>query len=239
MDIDLEKKKAEIEYKQAKRQKAMAAVNVIMNTAQAIMGIWAQFPKVDFGVTAGIMSGVVGALGALQLATVMKTPLPAKGYEEGLYPDYVKREQDGKVFKSTYGGRTRSGMVRKPTYFLAGENGPEMIIDSKAYRQMSPETKDLLIRELRGIKGFEKGYYNNDVTGSPRYEVPATPTASGSGTGAVSQDYLLSVISRNSDVLERVLDEGIIAYISRDGRELKKLQEEMDRIKNSRDKAKV
>jgi hypothetical protein len=236
MDADLEKKKADLEYKQAKRSRATAAMNIMLSTAQAIMGIWAQFPKVDFGVTAGIMSGVVGALGALQLATVMKTPLPARGYEEGLYPEYVKREQDGKMFKSTYGGKTRSGLVSKPTHFLTGENGPEMIIDAKAYRQMSPETKQMLINELRGIKGFEGGYYNNDIK-NPRYEVPAAaPTATSS---AISNDYALQIIAANTAIMEKIYNEGIVAVMTKEGRQIKKLQDELDRNKNSRDKAKV
>ena len=237
MDADLERKKADLEYKQAKRARAMAAVNIMLNTAQAIMGIWAQFPKVDFGVTAGIMSGVVGALGALQLATVMKTPLPARGYEKGLYPEYVKREQDGKMFKSTFGGKTRSGLVKRPTHFLTGENGPEMIIDAKAYRQMSPETKDMLIRELRGIKGFEKGYYNNDLK-NPRYEVPAASAPAAAASGA-SQEYLLQVLAANTTIMEKLYNEGVIAVMSKDGRDMKKLQDELDRTKNSREKAKV
>ncbi|WP_116787608.1 phage tail tape measure protein [Flavobacterium psychrotrophum] len=234
LDADLEKKQAEVAYKQAKRQKLMNAANVIMNTSQAIMGIWAQFPKFDFGATAAVMSGVVGALGALQLATIMKTPLPAKGYEKGLYPEYVKREQDGKTFRAGYGGKTRSGMVSKPTYFLAGENGPEMVIDAAAYRQMSPDTKAMLIRELRGIKGFEKGMYNKDVTGG-RYEVPAASSAP--GASSLTLDQALAIINRNSDILEKLHNDGVTAYMSRDGRELKKLREEMDRITQSKLKA--
>ena len=131
LDQELDRKKAEIEYKQAKRQRLMAIANIVMNTAQAIIGIWAQFPKFDFGATAAIMSGVVGALGALQLATVLKTPLPAKGLEEGLYPDYVKREQDGKIFKSSGTSKMETGLYSKPRILVGEGPGdmPEMVID--------------------------------------------------------------------------------------------------------------
>lgn len=236
MDAELDKKKAEIEYRQAKRQKAMAAAQVVISTAQAIMGIWAQFQKFDMGIAATIASAAVGALGALQLATVLKTPLPAKGYEEGLYPNYVKREQDGKMFRAGYGGKTRSGMVNKPTYFLAGENGPEMIIDSRAYRQLSPDTKDMLVRELRGIKGFEQGYYNKDVTGSGtgRIEVPAQNNSNNE-----MLSLLVQLVERNTTVMERIEQTGLIAYLSRDPREINELIREMDRIKKSKSKAEV
>jgi tubulin-specific chaperone A len=239
MDAELDVKRSEIEYRQAKRQKQISAMNIIWNTAQAIMGIWAQFPKADFGATAAIMAGVVGALGAVQLATVLKTPLPAKGYEQGLYPDYVKREQDGKLFRAGYGGKTRSGMVNKPTYFLTGENGPEMVIDNRAYRSLSAETRNALLRELRGIKGWENGYYSDQVKGQ-RFEVPAsfTNTAPISNNQDADRALLIEVVRRNTEVMEKIYTDGIISYFSRDPRDLKKLMEDMERITRSKEKAK-
>lgn len=86
IDSDLAKKKAEIEYKQAKRQKAIQAAQIISSTALSIMGIWAQVPKFDFGISAGILTGVVGALGAAQLGLVLAQPLPDKnGFKKGGY----------------------------------------------------------------------------------------------------------------------------------------------------------
>ena len=230
LDQELDRKKAEVEYKQAKRQRLMSIANVITSTAQAIMSIWAQVPKFDFGATAGILTGMVSAMGALQLATILKTPLPAKGFEQGLYPEYVEREQDGKKFKAGFGGRTKSGMVTKPTYFLAGENyKPEMVIDNKAYRDLSPYTRNLLINELRGIKGFENGYYNPQ---SMRIEVPATPTPA---VSSIPNDFLVSLIAENTEVMKELRDlkeNGVIAYISKDLKEMKKLQEQLDKYKN-------
>lgn len=209
-DTDLANKKAEIENKQAKRQKAIAISNIAMSTAQAILGIWAQFPKFDFGATAAIMTGVVGALGAAQIAMVLRQPLPsATGYEDGLYSDtLVKREQDGKVFKSRYAGKTRSGLVSKTSHFMVAENGPEMVIDNKAWKQMDPGLKESLIRELNGIKGFEKGYYKNDklYTGD-------TPTAK--NTSDINKDALIiAMLSQNLEVLTDLRDNPIMAMMS-------------------------
>lgn len=69
-----DKQLAEIEKKAANRKKAYAISDTIINTASAIIGIWKDFPKVDFGITAGIMSGVVGVLGATQVAKIASTP---------------------------------------------------------------------------------------------------------------------------------------------------------------------
>lgn len=76
LDSDLDKKKAEIERKAAIRQKAMSAMQIAINTATAIMKIWADVPKVDFGVSTGILTALAAATGAAQLAAVVSAPLP-------------------------------------------------------------------------------------------------------------------------------------------------------------------
>jgi tubulin-specific chaperone A len=242
IDSELDKKKAEIEYKQAKRQKQMAIANVMMNTAQAIIGIWAQFPKFDFGATAGIMSGVVGGLGLLQLAKIASTPLPAKGYEKGLYGDYIKREQDGKVFQAQYGGTTKSGVVTRPTYFLTGENGPEMIIDNRAFRRLSPEIKDSLLRELRGIKGYEQGLYNQQTK---RYEFPVSAQEQSQANTSLNNNdqmmaMMMSLVSENIAVLKDLKESGVIAYVSnRDFNSMKNLKEGLKRYDQLRNSNKI
>lgn len=72
--LEDDKKKEQI--KQAKFQKAAAIFQIGLNTAQAILGIWAQVPKFDFGVSAGVMTGIVGALGLAQAAAVASKPIP-------------------------------------------------------------------------------------------------------------------------------------------------------------------
>lgn len=233
MEAELELKRAGIEYKQAKRRKAMALFDATINTAK---GITAAFPN-------ALLMALVAAAGALQIATIKKEPLPARGYEKGLYPEYVKREQDGKIYRSTYRGRMRSGLVKKTSHFLVAEGDqPEMIIDSKSYKAMSPETRNALERELRGIKGFEQGYYNDNFKNGSRYELPVNSTPvmlNNNAVNPVNLDYALEIIKHNTEVMERALNEGFIGYFSRDPRELKKFQEELDRIKKSRDKARV
>lgn len=234
IDKDLEDKKFELELKQAKRQKAISAMNIIMSTAQAIIGIWAQFPKADFGITAGIMSGVVGAMGAMQLATVLAQPLPAKGYEEGLYPEYVKREQDGKMFKSKFAGKTRSGLVSETSHFLVAENGPEMVIDNKAWTQLNPKLKEDLVRNLQGIKGFENGLYNQQ---SQRFEVPASPATPSNNDALLQMMY--GIVAENTAVLKDLRDNGVIAMVSnRDLKSMKNLKEGINEYETLRNKSK-
>lgn len=228
-EAELEKKKAELAVKQAKRDKAIALANIAMNTAQAIVAIWAQVPKFDFGVSAGILTGFVTALGALQAATVLATPLPVKGYEDGLYN--VTREQDGKPFKARFGGESRSGLVDFPTVFMAGEEGktrPEMIINGQDYANFSESFKDSLYRELGRVKGFADGYYQSSTT---------QPSFNTGDSTAAGKDYLLfaAALNRNSEIMERLERDGLVAYLKRDYENARKMKEDIadyDRLRN-------
>lgn len=74
---ELEKKKAAIKRKQAIFDKALAIANIGMNTAMALMELWVK-PAWPMAIP---MQAVVAALGAMQIATVLATPIPkyAKG----------------------------------------------------------------------------------------------------------------------------------------------------------------
>lgn len=226
MDQELERKKAEIEYKQAKRKKAMDIVNTVINTAVAIMQAYSQLGPIG-GTVAAVL---IGTLGALQIATIAKQPLPAKGYEEGLYPDYVQRSQDGKIFKSSGTSKMETGLYSKPRILVGEGPGdmPEMVIDKKAFSQISPETKSALFRELRGIKGFENGYYKDDVfyTGT---SIPTGPAPVGSDSELVKM--MLAVVAENTAVMKDLKESGVMAYISKDFRNMKALIEEMEKFK--------
>lgn len=73
---ELERKKAALQTKQAKLEKAANIASVIMNTAVAIMKAWGQT-----GIFGAPMAALIGAMGALQLATIVAQPIPkyAKG----------------------------------------------------------------------------------------------------------------------------------------------------------------
>ena len=237
IDDDVEKRKIDIEYKQAKRQRTIALMNVVVNTAQAIMSIWAQVPKYDYGGSAAIMTAMVTGLGALQAATILKTPLPAKGYEDGLYGDYVKREQDGKVFKSTGTSPMRSGLYSKPRILVGEGPGdmPEMVIDKQAYRQLSPETRNALLREIRGIKGFENGYYNDRTK---RVEVPQD-SAQTSSTASNNDLMLMACIERNTAAINELRNNPLIAIISsRDYKSIRELDQALKTYNKIKDQSK-
>lgn len=76
MDEELAKKQTEIEAQQAKQSKAFGIMEVAINTAMAIMRIWADVPKADFGAMTIALTAVAAALGAAQMAAIAAEPIP-------------------------------------------------------------------------------------------------------------------------------------------------------------------
>jgi len=230
---DLEKRQAELEYNQAKRARQTAASSIITDTSRAIMGIWADFPKADFGATATIASIAVGALGATQLAMVLGTELPTRpGFEKGLYP--IKREQDGKEFNVRYGGRSRSGIVNSPTEFIAGEGfRPEFIINGTDYSNFSPQFKQALNRQLAGVgvPGYEQGFYKNNAA-----QQPLSDNTAPSGQDTSKMIFLLA---ENVRLLKNLNENGVIAYMVRNLENAQKIKEDQEELQTTINKTRV
>jgi hypothetical protein len=67
-------KQAEIKKKQFEANKAMAIVNAIISTATGIMGVWATWGWNP--IVAGILTAIIVALGATQIALIASQPTP-------------------------------------------------------------------------------------------------------------------------------------------------------------------
>lgn len=74
---ELEKRKAALAYKKAITEKVNAVSQAAISTALAIMQVLAQFP----GPAGWAMAAVTGAMGAVQIATILAQPI--KAYKEG------------------------------------------------------------------------------------------------------------------------------------------------------------
>lgn len=73
---ELEKKKTQLQQKQAKWDKAVQIAQTGIATARGIMEAWQLGPILGV-----VMAGVVAAMGAVQIATIAATPIPA--YKDG------------------------------------------------------------------------------------------------------------------------------------------------------------
>lgn len=89
LDADLDAKKKELSVKQAKRQKALALAQAIINTAQAITSALSAGPIIGI-----ILAALVGILGAVQIAYIASTPIPEAA--KGRYGAFLRARQAAK-----------------------------------------------------------------------------------------------------------------------------------------------
>lgn len=94
-----EEKEKEIATKQAKIKKQQSIFNIIVDTASAIMAAWSYGPIVG-----AILTALIAATSAVQLATVMAEPIP----------QYAKGTQDHPGGLAIVGDAGRSEIVRTP-----------------------------------------------------------------------------------------------------------------------------
>lgn len=217
-EAELDLKKAEIEYKAAKRQRLMAISQVITSTALGIMNIWAT--QGINPIAAGILTGVVGALGAIQLMTIIKQPLPeVPGAEEGYYPTI--RQQDGKLFNARR-KRSQTGIYNEPT-MLVGEGGasmPELVVSGKDLKRISPTIQRQYMNEIARVKGYEDGLYPKPGSSSGNDEVMLK---------------MMQTIDEFRQVMQDIKDYGIeakFAKTARNGKDLKETVKTYEKYEN-------
>jgi len=120
LDSDLERKRAENDRNAAVRDRNAALMGAIVNTA---LGVTKASPNI-------FLMGLVGALGAMQIATIVGTPLPElPGKEDGGFVD-VRRLQDRRRFRARNRPNER-GFIDKPTV-LVSEAGTEFVANADA-----------------------------------------------------------------------------------------------------------
>lgn len=232
LDTDSEKKRAEFEYKKAKRDRIVAVANIASNTAMGIMKAVAASP-----LTGGMpWTAIIGALGALNIANVLRQPLPTKGFEDGLYPDYVTREQDGKRFRTSGSPKpmNRSGLYNKPTILVGEGPGdmPELIVDKQAFARINPEVRNAFIRELRTVKGLEGGYYDNTGT------VQIPPSGNDDSKYEALLSMMTAVVAENTEAIRELRENGVIGKFLRDDiPSMKNLDEAMKRYEELKRKS--
>lgn len=152
-EYEIEKQKAEIQRATAKREKALAIANAAIQTAVAITRTLAEVPKVDFGVTTGILIGAYAAIGAAQIAAISAQALPT-------IPDPPPPQ-----FAS--GGFTpRANSDSKPVGIV---HANEYVVPAKLLRR--PDTRAMVDRlESVRSRGFQEGGFTSATTASNEAE---------------------------------------------------------------------
>lgn len=206
IDEETERKREEMERKQAIRNKAMSVFQSLIATAVAVTQALPNVP----------LSIIVGALGAIQTAAILATPLP--GAEQGGMIN-VEREQDGRRFYAEF-SPNRRGYVNRPTV-IVGENGPEYVIPNEMLQ--NPEVAGFVNAiEASRLKGEFRNPLNMPVPGRALggYVMTPTNTAAASSAGGVTASSTVSIppeLIATLDRLNKRLDKPLPAYLRKYG----------------------
>lgn len=126
IESETERRKAIMERNQAKRERDIALMSAIVNTASAMVSSLKTDPT-------GILATAIGIMGGIQISKILATQLPEiPGAETGGNIMDVIRSQDGKKFRAK-NDPTKRGFVNSPT-IITGENGNEYIMPEEALR---------------------------------------------------------------------------------------------------------
>lgn len=231
LDKDMEHKKSVVAHNQAKRERNVALMTAIVNTAS---GITKAFPN-------PWLMALIAAVGALQIGTIIKTPLPAiEGKEEGGYLN-VTRSQDGRKFRAKSDPAKR-GYVSTPTV-IVGESGDEFVANNDAVSnpQVRPILDILDIAQRNGtisslkitdiIRSTMPGRANGGYVSNSTSNSPTTIIQSGSSEEITA---LIAEGNRINAALHEVLRNGVsVALLGPNGFNAK--QAELQRIQNNAD----
>jgi len=211
LDKKLDYKKAVFARNQAIRDRNNAIFNALINTAS---GIAEALPNIALSI-------IVGAAGALQVATIASTPLPElPGLEKGGYLDILRR-QDNKKFNARYQPNQR-GFIDRPTV-ITGEKPnsreyvvPDIALDNPTIRPFIETLEMARINHRLGtvnmnavmpsLTGREAGgFISQSAPKNSRHNEGNTPDKSGNNQPPQSDAELIAMLSR----LNRTLENGV------------------------------
>lgn len=201
IDSETDAKREEMERKQAKRQKELAVFDAVTSTAVAVVSALGSKPWGPWNIA---LAALVGALGAVQIATIAAAPLP--GFETGGLIG-VEREQDGKRFNAEFAPRKR-GYVHRPTVIQTNSGQP--VLTGEAGTEYVVPNDMLQIPEVAGMVSMIEAARLSGSFRSPQL-VPTYPgLASGGyvgGTAPVSEPTVSSVATAATEYDNGVLRE--------------------------------
>lgn len=219
LDKKLEREKAIIARKGAKRARNIAIFEAALNTAMGITNALTIKPAWAIPLMVALVSGI----GLVQMGAIAATPLPdIPGYAKGGYVD-VRRKQDRRRYHA-YVQPNQRGFVDKPT-ILVGEDKPEYVLSNNALQ--NPYVQEMIdfvehnrlnqnipTANTRAIAPF----VSTRSTGGFMYQSAATTPYSASQQNPdqsnISPQELYSAMIITLNRLNKHLDNGLSANIN-------------------------
>jgi len=169
-----------------------AGTTAAVSQAMALSPLTFGQPWAGAAIAAGVKNKLANNINAgIQIATIAGQTIA--GFEDGYYPwSQTVTRDDGKKFGATYGGRTKTGVVSRPTVFsdyLTGEgHRKELIVDSRTFNRLDPSVISHIQRVSNGMPGFEKGMQSANV---PRFRESDTTATTQQADRAEQRDMMM------------------------------------------------
>ncbi|AFR36231.1 phage tail tape measure protein [Riemerella anatipestifer] len=208
LDTETAKKKSEIAHKQAVAEKAFNIANAIMSTALAVTKSLPNIP----------LSIAVGALGAIQVATIASTPLPEKeSFAKGGYtgPGYGSPDKTGK---------RPAGIVHGNEYVT-----PDWMLENPIVADTVEWMEAIRTGRIALPKGYADGGFVTETTnpnGDDKTKVIYNQN---------TDPQLIAVLAQLKETISDIKEDGVEAYIvenAENGRKLQKMIKQFEKIEN-------
>lgn len=154
----------ELKVKQTNREAVMRKAEIGVRTAQTLFEIQAAIAgftatgNLPMAILAGVQIPLLLGASIAQIAAVEAAK--NKSISEFATGNYPLVGESGKQWMVSWGGKAKTGMVNKPTHYIAGDGKPEMIIDYPTLRNIQLHQPEILnsIMQMRVNPGGAKEY---------------------------------------------------------------------------------
>lgn len=188
LEAETANKKAEISYKQAKVERALKVAEIITSTSLAIMQAYSQLGPIG-GTIAAV---VIGTLGAIQLGTVMSTPLPDK-------PTFAKGGFTGKG----YGVPDETGFKKAGDVHEGEYVAPKWMVEHPRHAKVFDYLES--VRQGKNTGYAEGGIVTSENT---KKDVASSPIPTQNNSDFIQY---LAVLSDVRSLLQKLDEEGVTA----------------------------
>ncbi|MDD1553172.1 hypothetical protein FO615_06215 [Riemerella anatipestifer] len=215
LDTETANKKAEIAHKIAKVQKAVDIMGAISGTAVAVVNALGSKPFTPANIA---LASIVGALGAVQIATIASTPLPEKeSFAKGGYtgPGYGSPDKTGK---------RPAGIVHGNEYVT-----PDWMLENPVVADTVEWMEAIRTGRIALPKGYADGGFVTETTnpnGDDKTKVIYNQN---------TDPQLIAVLAQLKETISDIKEDGVEAYIvenAENGRKLQKMIKQFEKIEN-------
>lgn len=216
MEKDMANKKAEMEEKQFRAEKAGRLFSAIGSTAQAVAQALTAGP-----IMGPILAGIVGALGAIQIGIISAQQPPAKAsYAQGGFTKGIGFTDET--------GYEVAGVVHKNEYVI-----PEWLLKDPQVANIAQYL------ENRRVKGNRQQGLGNSFAEGGWVAPTGNFSSSVDGEKVPLSEGFGRTIERLTDVLEKIDRNGIEAFLLADAQNGKKMHEAIKQYQQLQEKSKI